>query len=220
VDGDKVVVFDDLTAPLRTWIAQDHIDFGDATGDVCHSNSVTMPEGADHFLFNCRNTNTTYKVDVNTGEVMWAHGYVGDFVAVPDVIEHWPIQPHDPEVQPNGNVLIYDNGGVLRPHGRVVEYTLDDVAMTSTIVWEWPGENDVDSWYLDDWYSPIWGDADRQANGNTLVTAGTRIAGAESRIFEVTDDGEVVWELILPAVDDTTGVYRAQRVVLEGWTGT
>ena len=216
VQGDKALLVDDDGNELWSWLVQDHVDFMGLTGDQCHANSVSLFD--DFFLFNCRNINRVHKVDRGTGDVIWALGLYGDFSGDPDADEPFTKWQHEPELQPNGNLLVYDNGNATRPHGRVVEYALDETAMTSTVVWEFPGDYPVDSWYLDDWYSFIWGDADRQPNGNTLVTAGTRDAGDISRIFEVTADGEVVWELILPPLMDTTGIYRAERIQLEGWT--
>jgi len=61
-----------------------------------------------------------------------------------------------------------------------------------------------------DWYQPFWGDADRLANGNVLITAGVRGSGTESRVFEVTKaDGKVVWEFRL---GPDIGIYRAERI--------
>ena len=67
----------------------------------------------------------------------------------------------------------------------------------------------MDPWYRDTWYCPFWGDADRLPNGNYLITAGIRGPNSQSRVFEVTKDGQVVWELKLPL---DFGVYRSERV--------
>lgn len=40
------------------------------------------------------------------------------------------------------------------------------------------------AWYRNDGYQLPWGDADRLANGNVLVTADGRGEGTASRIFE------------------------------------
>jgi hypothetical protein len=97
---------------------------------------------------------------------------------------------------------------------RAVEYAIDEQAMTATLVWEWPGDFPVDSWYTTDLYVPFWGDADRLENGNVMITAGRRgtvEATPESRVIEVTKDtGEVVWELLLPK---DHGIYRAERMM-------
>ena len=88
--------------------------------------------------------------------------------------------------------------------------------MTATLVWEFPGDFEgLDPWYTEGWFTLIWGDADRLENGNTLITAGTRSPGEQSRIFEVTAEGRVVWEIRLPLKDGAgLGVYRAQGIPL------
>ena len=91
-----------------------------------------------------------------------------------------------------------------------MEYRIDEAARTATLVWEFPGNFNVDSWYRDESYQPFWGDADRLENGSVLITAGERGSGTDSRIFEVTrEDGQVVWELRL---GPDIGVYRAERI--------
>jgi len=58
------------------------------------------------------------------------------------------------------------------------------------------------------------GDADRLANGNTLVTAGTLIPGdSPSRVFEVTPQGDIAWELWFSGTDgDLAAPYMAERI--------
>jgi len=124
---------------------------------------------------------------------------------------------HDPEIHSDGTILFFDNGGYsgsfsgggANYHSRVLEYQIDEAKKTAKVVWEFPGTFAVDAWYKNTWYSPYWGDADRLANGNILITAPTKSASASTRIFEVTRAGKVVWEIIL-CVD--AGAFRAQRL--------
>jgi hypothetical protein len=78
------------------------------------------------------------------------------------------------------------------------------------IVWEYQkpipessGDYKFFSWYISG--------AQRLQNGNTLITE-----GATGRIFEVTYEGEIVWEFISPFKDVSPAfgndVYRAYRV--------
>jgi hypothetical protein len=56
--------------------------------------------------------------------------------------------------------------------------------------------------------------AQRLPNGNTLITA-----GAGGRMFEVTNDGTIVWEYMFPlfsGANASNAVYRAYRVPY-GW---
>ncbi len=84
-------------------------------------------------------------------------------------------------------------------HSRVVEYHLDETKKQATLTWEFPGSFEVNARYKNDWKTPIWGAANRLANGNVLVTAGVKGTGQHTRIFEVSRAGEVVWGIEWPA---------------------
>jgi hypothetical protein len=191
------------------WALADHFP-APVSGDWCHGNSITVDANAEVMFVNCR-WQGTFKVDRTNGEIVWLlSGTFED--ATPGDFEFDPPEgrfsdSHDPEFHEDGSVLLYDNR-YREGHSRVVEYALDEVNLVATQVWEFPGSFDVDSWYHDDWYSVIWGDADRLANGNVLVTAGVRTLDS-TRIFEVTRDGRVVWEMKLRV---GLGSYRAERL--------
>jgi hypothetical protein len=78
----------------------------------------------------------------------------------------------------NGHILVFNNG-VERKYSSVVE--LDPV--TKVIVWEYLGGP------AEDFYSDSRGSAQRFPNGNTLICESN-----EGRTFEVTAQGEVVWQ--------------------------
>jgi hypothetical protein len=52
--------------------------------------------------------------------------------------------------------------------------------------------------------------AQRLPNGNTLITA-----GAPGRMFEVTSEGDIVWEYMYPVFNPRNAVYRAYRLPYE-----
>ncbi len=93
---------------------------------------------------------------------------------------------HSPQLQPNGNILLFDNG-TARPeeHGgqfsRALELMVDEKTMKAKAVWSYRHAPDL--------FCPIWSDADRLPNGNTLITFGTRTDGDTTRYVEVTPDG-------------------------------
>jgi hypothetical protein len=92
----------------------------------------------------------------------------------------------------------------------VVEYLIDGAAMTSTLMWQYPGELADDPWY-----SFAMGDADRLTDGNTLICAGNLGASADtSRVFEVTEDGSTAWSLTLRTSDPdiAAAAYMAERI--------
>lgn len=208
---DQVVQIDAAHDVVWRWNPFDHLSLPEgASGDFLHLNSLTMD--VDAVYVNARNISTLFKLDRATGEVIWRLGANRDFTLADGT---WFRHQHDPELQADGTWLIYDNQG-LGQRTRVVQMALDEATMTAEIVWEFPGDAPVDAWYREVWHSAIWGDADRLSNGNVLVAAGAR--HKQSRVFEVTPDREVVWELILPTWDgeDVTATYRADRIVPPG----
>lgn len=192
-----------------------------ATGDWCHANAVTIDTEADVGYLNCRFLGI-FKFQRSTGEILWhmagthTPDMPGDFT-FPTAGSQFN-DAHDPEFHPDGTLLLYDNGGYAglggggggqQFHSRVLEYQVDEAGLSAELLWEFPGSFDVDSWYSDDWYAAFWGDSDKLANDNVLITAGLKGADLQTRIFEVTRDGQVVWEITLP---NNQGSYRAQRI--------
>lgn len=108
--------------------------------------------------------------------------------------------PHYPTLLENGNILIFDNG-VRREFSRVVELNPSN----EEIVWKYE-ENPPGGFF-----SP-WGGANQVLpNGNILLTYST--AG---RVFEITREGEIVWEFYNPVRDEQGRrgtVYRMMRIM-------
>ena len=104
---------------------------------------------------------------------------------------------HDPEVLPSGNILLANHG---RPH-RAIEFD----PTTEKVVWQTRGFARE--------FAPV-RDANRLPNGNTLITATTKIV-------EITPAGEVVWELTLKGLALTgldgsrLGFYKAERINIQ-----
>lgn len=113
-----------------------------------------------------------------------------------------------------GNVLIFDNGGAsgygapspLSPDGsaiyaRATSRVLEINPVTLDVVWSYRAAN---------FFSTNISGAQRLANGNTLITE-----GAPGRLFEVTPDGDIVWEYMnapSPVGRGSNSVYRAYRL--------
>jgi hypothetical protein len=163
----------------RTW---DHLDpVADGIAEVqaprslwAQGNSVEeLPNG--DILASFRPTSTVVRIARETGKILWK-------LSAPTVAGQ-----HAPHLLGNGNVLIFDNG-VHRlddsmPFSRVIEVN----PATNEIVWKY---QDKPAW---NFFSPRMGNAQRLANGNTLITESTF-----GRFFEVTHDGDIVWEYINP----------------------
>lgn len=177
-------------------------------GSTVWANAVQM--AGEAVYLNSRWHSTLYRLDRTTGEVVWALGDGGDFTLEGEHDDPWFAGAHATTVLEDGHVLTYDNGDGVRDYSRVIEYAIDEDERTAQVVWEYPG-----ALADDPWYTSIWGDVERLANGNTLVAAGSMIdTDSPSRIFEVTPDGAVVWRIDLsgPTEEDRAGVYSAERI--------
>jgi len=154
--------------------------------DWPHINTIeVLPEGpaakkdprfkAGNLLFCGRHIDTIGVIDRQTGKVIWAWG-PGELLG-----------PHMPTMLPNGHLLIYDNGSNRSTQVRGYTRILELEPVTEKIVWEYKAKPPKH------FFSRARGSNERLPNGNTLV--------AESdpgRFFEVTPQGEMVWEFYNP----------------------
>lgn len=164
------------------WSAADHLDpevhvlcpLGHR-GDWTHMNSCeVLPDG--NVLTSFRNIDTVCIVDKVTGNIKWEWGR-GE-------VSH----QHTPTMLDNGNILLFDNGA-HRQDGSLIMYSraVEVDPATNKIVWEYKGDPPQS------FYSALISGCQRLPNGNTLICEGLK-----GRVFEVTTDGEVVWEYISP----------------------
>ena len=140
----------------------------------------------------------------------------------------WFSHPHAPEVQPDGSVLLYDNGnfrpgtglepGQEAPYSRVVQYSLDTTTMTAAQTWEYRSDPPR--------YAAFVGDADQLDNGNVLVTDGGLQTDLTKFIIDPTNvkygvidevDRATSQPVFSIQIGDPTGtdsytVYRADRI--------
>lgn len=193
------------------WALCEHYEPDAPVPDWSHVNTIE-PFGVDGpYLLSSRNLSSLLLVDpfaANPEEsILWMLGQQGDFTPLhpegaPDPNFYYQ---HDPERQPDGSLLMFDNGVAgVRELSRLLQIEYDTEAMTWEAVWEYVPEPAI--------FAPIWGDADRLANGNVLGVFGQRGIDPDDRteVHEVTPAGELVWSLTLPA---RWGIYRAERVV-------
>ncbi|MEY8352671.1 aryl-sulfate sulfotransferase [Lachnospiraceae bacterium 54-53] len=217
--------------------------FGDHhSGDWMHINSASYigpnrfyDQGDERFhpeniIWDARESNIIAITDKKTGKIVWKLG--PDYSGADTAHLGWIIGQHHAHIIPRGlpgegNLLVFDNGGwggyglpnpsspfgqknALRDYSRVLEI---DPA-TLKIRWEYTPmsagfQAPMDSYRF---YSPYISSAQRLPNGNTLITE-----GADGRIFEVTEEHELVWEYISPYknLKNANMVYRAYRVPYE-----
>ena len=193
--ADKIVEVDKEGNIVWTWRAAEHLDFESDTlpfnftrYEWSHGNTV-VPIGEDKVMVSFRCISVVGIIDKKSGEFVWKIG--------PEILA----QQHDPSLLDNGNVLVFDNGLLKsnnsRPYSRVIEID----PKTNEIVWEYS-----EAPYYN-FFSPHISGARRLPNGNTLVTE-----GAFGRMFQVTVEGEVVWEYVNPVFIESLGGYTANTV--------
>ena len=204
---------DDYT-PLWQWSFADHFEMPDISCaetdryDWTHVNTVTMDKSKGVVYVNSRNLSSFFKIDIESGDILWRLGRDGDFTFTGDIDDPCIGQAHDPEIKGN-RVLFYDNGTPERGYSRVIEYTLDEHAMTAEVSFVFDGRE-----LGMGWWSEFFGDADRLPNGNILVTVGDYDFNQYGRIFELTPDGEPVWELLFEKNDSWKVVlYKSEKII-------
>ncbi len=183
---------------------------GGGAPDVTHSNTVFYDGDEDVFYYNSRNTNTFFKIDHATKEVIWALGEFGDFTLLDanDQVKRglfW--HGHSVEKISENTFIIFDNDyyDPVDPdnrNSRIVEITINETDMTAKESWTYKAPLT--------YFCSGWGDADRLPNGNRLGTFGYWGAGTPA-LVEVNEDGVPVWKLVLPNEDGQFGTYRSER---------
>ncbi|MEA1997318.1 MAG: aryl-sulfate sulfotransferase [Gemmatimonadota bacterium] len=138
-----------------------------------------------NIIFSYRSLDIIGVIEPETGKTVWAWG--------PGKLDG----QHKPHMLENGNILIFDNG-TLRGYSRVIELN----PLTERIEWEYTSTRKKD--FLSKYISG----AQRLPNGNTLVCDGSK-----ARLFEVTPEGELVWEFVNPFYEKGAlpGIYRCLR---------
>lgn len=207
--GDVILEIQPDGEVVWEWHAAEHV--AQATIEHIHGNMALADLDRDVVYLNALITRSFYQIDRATGDIRWVFGEDGDFEMLTDHEWPWVDFCHAPEIQPDGHVLMYDNGGQAgHDVSRAVEYALDEEAMTAELVWEYPGELADDHWF-----TQFWGDADRLENGNTLITSGSVIPlDTPSKIFEVTEAGEKAWQLEFASPNEggLAGCYSSERL--------
>jgi hypothetical protein len=161
-----------------------------------HLNSLDMTPGGE-LIISCRNNSRVAIIDLEAKKIIWK---IGDPMV--------SLQHHATYVE-NGNIQIFDNGAqrpLSGPYSRIIEVNTN----SSEIVWEYKGQPSHQ------FFSSFISSAQRLPMGNVLICE-----GASGRLFEVTRQGEIVWEWINPFVDGqpdgsvTSSLYRAYRYDLD-----
>lgn len=183
---------------VREWRSWEHLSTEEdvrcpleSRKEWTHTNSIeVLPDG--RWLLSFRLTDTIALVEPESGEIVWRHR---------GVLSH----QHAASWLGDGRVLVFDNGCHRRNLPSFSQLLEIDVE-TNERVWTYAAD------IVLSFYSFMAGGADRLPGGNTLVTE-----AATGRVFEVTREGETVWEYVSPFVmvdprfGPTPVIFRAHR---------
>jgi arylsulfate sulfotransferase len=126
IKGDAVIRMDKQGKIVWRWSVFDEVNPLDGTldidslGEFGHANTVSIDTDG-HYLVSFRDWSQIWKVNSNSGEVIWKLGDKGDF-AIPDSA-HFSGQ-HAIHVTSDGDYMMFDNG-VLNKRSRILIFNLD-----------------------------------------------------------------------------------------------
>lgn len=203
VTGLVIQEIDESNNVVFQWRSWDHMLITDAIGvnltdsliDYVHGNAIEIDDDG-HLLISSRHLSEITKINRNTGNIIWRlGGKNNEFTFTNDSIRF--SYQHDIRRLENGNVTLFDNGNHHSPpFSRAVEFSLDEVNKTATLVWQY--RNTPDN------YGFAMGSVQRLKNGNTLIGWGS----SHPNITEVTPEGNIALEMSLPAGIFTYRVFR------------
>jgi Arylsulfotransferase (ASST) len=173
-------------------------DLDDPKGDYLHPNAVELVDEevaarvpgwrAGQLLVSLLGMDGLALIDPEAKEVVWFMRGI------------W-LEQHDPDLLPDGRILLFDNQGDLAAGMRSQILEIDPVS--GSVVWRFASRDG------ESFYSKALGSQQALGNGNVLITESLR-----GRLFEVTRSGQVVWEYLNPAEENGFHAYvmGAQRL--------
>ncbi|MGH2832820.1 MAG: arylsulfotransferase family protein [Solirubrobacteraceae bacterium] len=195
----------------REWTPLDHVALTQSysspktstTGwpfDYFHLNSVD-PQQNGLILISSRNTSALYELNPSTGQVTDQIG--GKRSTIKLGAGTATAYQHDATELPNGNIGIFDNGGVpmVHPQSRGIVVSIDPKTKTETLVSRYEHSQPLS--------------AGSQGNVQALQDGDLFIGwGAEPYLTEYTPSGTVLYDARLPTKTESYRAFRFQ------WTGT
>jgi len=186
------------------WRSWDYFQITDATHedltafliDYVHGNSIEV-DNDGNIIISSRHMDEITKINSETGAIIWRLGGKNNqFTCNNDTL--WFSHQHYARRLANDNIMLFDNGNyhTPTPFSRVLEYKIDESALTVHLDWQYRHTPDI--------YAFAMGSAQRLSNGNTLIGWGS----ATTTLTEVNSAGNVVYELTLPSPQMSYRAYR------------
>jgi hypothetical protein len=206
LDGIAQEVDIETSEVLFEWHSLDHVGLEESFDtkpdnpawpfDYFHINSIDV-DYDDNLLISARKTFTVYKVDRETGELIWRlGGKYSDFEMAPGSQSRYQ---HDARRQADGTITLFDNGGVHKDkqsYGVVLE--VDETTAAVERRYAHPNER----------VAAVMGSMQGLPNGNVFIGW-----GSEPVFSEFSGDGELLFSANFPPKVDS---YRAFRFP---WSG-
>ena len=197
--GDSIYEIDRDGKIVWEWFSRDHLDpvidaFPplDMRGNF-HSNSVFLSREGN-IILSARVLCELKRIEYPGGKVIARYGR-GELY-----------HQHNATELENGNILVFDNGSHRSNYyGPEYSRAVEIDPGTNKVVWEYKADPPFT------FRSDVISGCKRLANGNTIICE-----GYTGRIFEVTCEGELVWEYVVPWWSFkyrglTNMMYRAER---------
>jgi hypothetical protein len=223
---DKIVQLDSNGNVLWSWDTYDHIPLSEADPfnltsvvngqtviDFTHANALDWDYNNSIIYLNARHTNTFYKINQTTGNMIWACGQFGNFTllgpngtTVPSLWYH----SHDlKQIAPDvftmfnndfDNITNYNDSS-----SQLMEVTLNEQNMTAWVNWSWTAPPQ--------YYSTFLGAADILPNGDWIGDFGSPTHQfVENQPWNFNDTGAVLIE-----VNPTSGQIIRTITFPVGW---
>lgn len=130
---------------LFEWHSLDHVGFDESyyelspnleeAFDYFHLNSIDVDDD-DNLIISARRTSTVYKIDRETGEVIWRLGGRNSDFEMGEGARF--AYQHDARRQANGSITLFDNRGEdMNEPSRGIELELDERAMEASLAREY-----------------------------------------------------------------------------------
>ena len=187
---------------LFEWHSLDHVGLDESSYepsdldnafDYFHINSIDVDDD-ENLLVSARRTSAVYKIDRETGEVIWRLGGQKSDFTMGEGARF--VYQHDARRRPDGTISVFDNrAGAMEEPSRGVVLELDEEAMEATLVREYvhPGGT----------FAIFQGNVQTLPNGNAFVGW-----GSAPYLSEHGRDGEILFDARFP---DEAESYRAFR---------
>ena len=163
--------------------------------DPYHANSIAV-DSDGNLLVSMRNTSAVYKIDRQTGRVLWTLGGKQSNLRMGAGTTTWG--QHDVVAQPDGTVTLFDDGAGpprVHPYSRAIDERIDTTDMTAKLVHSYAHSPQLSANFE--------GSTQQLADGDTFVDW-----GQQPYFSEYSPSGRQIFDAHFTA---PSGSYRAYR---------